>query len=106
MTETTALLTPKPLYVEVAELVRQQIYSRELEPGSWIDEMKMVENLASAAPLARSAESVGRRRAGDHETPTRCLCDGGFRKDLHDVYHLLSLLESDAAAVVAEKSQR
>ncbi len=25
-------------------------------------------------------------------------------KDLHDVYHLLSLLESDAAAVVAEKA--
>ena len=33
MTETTALLTPKPLYIEVAELVRQRIYSRELEPG-------------------------------------------------------------------------
>ena len=31
-------LTPRALYEEVAELLRQRIFRRELEPGSWIDE--------------------------------------------------------------------
>ena len=30
-------LTPRALYVEVAEQLRQRIFRRELEPGSWID---------------------------------------------------------------------
>ena len=103
MTDTTTLLTPKPLYVEVAELIRQRIYSRELEPGSWIDEMKMAEAFGiSLTPLrealkVRAAEGLvtmkGRRGAYVTEVS---------EKDLRDVYHLLSLLESDAAATVAE----
>jgi DNA-binding GntR family transcriptional regulator len=38
-----ATLTPRALYEEVAELLRQRIFSRELEPGNWIDEMKIAE---------------------------------------------------------------
>ena len=34
-------LTPKALYEEVAEQLRQRIFRRELEPGSWIDELKI-----------------------------------------------------------------
>ena len=33
-------LAPRALYEEVAELLRQRIFARELEPGSWIDEMR------------------------------------------------------------------
>ena len=36
-------LTPRALYEEVAELLRQRIFQRALEPGSWIDEMKLAE---------------------------------------------------------------
>ena len=58
MTDTTTLLTPKPLYVEVAELIRQRIYSRELEPGSWIDEMKMAEAFGISRTPLREALKV------------------------------------------------
>lgn len=34
-------LAPRALYEEVAELIRQRIFSRELEPGSWIDELQI-----------------------------------------------------------------
>jgi DNA-binding GntR family transcriptional regulator len=34
-------LAPRALYEEVAELLRQKIFRRELEPGSWIDELKL-----------------------------------------------------------------
>ena len=105
MTETTALLTPKPLYIEVAELIRQRIYSRELEPGSWVDEMKMVEEFGiSRTPLREALKVLAseglvtiKPRRGAYVTEIS-------EKDLRDVYHLLSLLESDAAAVVAQNA--
>jgi len=31
-------LKQRALYLDVAELLRQRIYNRELAPGSWIDE--------------------------------------------------------------------
>ena len=34
-------LAPRALYQDVAERLRQQIFNRELEPGSWIDEQKL-----------------------------------------------------------------
>ena len=36
----TATIAPRALYQEVAERLRQQIFAGELEPGSWIDELK------------------------------------------------------------------
>ena len=49
-----AMLSPRALYQDVAELLRQRIFKRELKPGSWIDEMKLAEDTASAArPCAR-----------------------------------------------------
>ena len=41
---TAGRLKPVPLYLEVAELLRQRIFKRnpdDLEPGSWIDELKL-----------------------------------------------------------------
>ena len=45
-------LTPRALYEEVAELLRQRIFQRALEPGSWIDELKLAEEYGiSRTPL-------------------------------------------------------
>ena len=45
-------LTPRALYEEVAELLRQRIFASELEPGSWIDEMRLAEEYGiSRTPL-------------------------------------------------------
>ena len=38
-------LAPRALYEEVAELLRQRIFARELEAGSWIDELRIAEAL-------------------------------------------------------------
>lgn len=47
-------LTPRALYEEVAEQLRQRIFRRELEPGSWIDELKIAEEFGiSRTPCAR-----------------------------------------------------
>ena len=49
---TTPRLPQRALYEEVAELLRQRIYKRELEPGSWIDELKIAQEYdISRTPL-------------------------------------------------------
>jgi hypothetical protein len=72
---------PRALYEEVAELLRQRIFNRELEPGSWIDELKIAEELRHQPhPAARSAQGAGRRRPGDHEGAPRRLRDRSVRE--------------------------
>ena len=96
------LLTPRALYEEVAELIREKIFSRELAPGSWIDELKLATSYGiSRTPLREALKVLAteglvtmKLRRGAYVTEVN-------EKDLSDVYHLLGLLESDAAAVVA-----
>ena len=98
-------LAPRALYEEVAELLRQRIFARELEPGSWIDELKLAEEYGISRTPRREALKVlaaeglvtMKVRRGAYVTEVS-------EKDLADVYHLLSLLESDAAGVVAERA--
>ena len=98
-------LTPRALYQEVAELLRQRIFNRELEPGSWIDELKLAEECGICRTPLREALKVlaaeglvtMKVRRGAYVTEVN-------EKDLTDVYHLLSLLESDAAGVVATRA--
>lgn len=105
MTDTTPLLTPQPLYVEVAELIRQRIYSRELEPGSWIDEMKMAETFGiSRTPLREALKVLAAEGLVTMKVRRGAYVTEVSEQDLRDVYHLLSLLESDAAATVAEQA--
>ncbi len=95
-------LTPRALYEEVAELLRQRIFSKQLEPGSWIDELKLAEEYGiSRTPLREALKVLATEglvtmkvRRGAYVTEVNA-------KDQRDVYHLLSLLESDAAGVVA-----
>ena len=96
-------LTPRALYEEVAELIRQRIYSRELAPGSWIDELKMAEEFGiSRTPLREAIKVLAAEGLVTMKVRRGAYVTEVNEKDLRDVYHLLALLESDAAAVVAE----
>ena len=95
-------LTPRALYEEVAELLRERIFCNQLAPGSWIDELKLAEEYGiSRTPLREALKVLATEglvtmkvRRGAYVTEVNA-------KDQRDVYHLLSLLESDAAGVVA-----
>jgi DNA-binding GntR family transcriptional regulator len=96
-------LTPRALYEEVAELLRQRIFSRELEPGSWIDELKLAEEYGiSRTPLREALKVLAAEGLVTMKVRRGAYVTEVSDKDLTDVYHLLSLLESDAAGVVAE----
>jgi DNA-binding GntR family transcriptional regulator len=96
-------LAPRALYEEVAELMRQRIYRRELAPGSWIDELKIAEEYGiSRTPLREALKVLAAEGLVTMKVRRGAYVTEVSEKDLSNVYHLLSLLESDAAGVVAQ----
>ncbi|MGC3983685.1 MAG: GntR family transcriptional regulator [Pseudorhodoferax sp.] len=93
---------PRPLYEDAAELLRQRILGGDLPPGSWIDELRLAEQYGiSRTPLREALKVLAaeglvtmkpRRGAYVTEVPAA---------DLDKLFHLLALLEGDAAAAVA-----
>lgn len=98
-------LTPRALYEEVAELLRQRIFSRELAPGSWIDELKLAEEYGiSRTPLREALKVLATEGLVTMKVRRGAYVTEVSERDLADVYHLLALLESDAAGVVATRA--
>ncbi|WP_066265259.1 GntR family transcriptional regulator [Hydrogenophaga palleronii] len=98
-------LAPRALYQDVAELLRQRIFRRELEPGSWIDELKIAEEYGiSRTPLREALKVLAAEGLVTMKVRRGAYVTEVSEKDLADVYHLLALLESDAAGVVAERA--
>ena len=95
-------LAPHALYQQVAERLRQRIFDRQLEPGAWIDELKLAAEFGiSRTPLREALKVLAveglvtmKMRRGAYVTEMS-------RDDVTQVYHLLALLESDAAGSVA-----
>lgn len=102
--ESDSSLAPRALYQQVAEKLREQIFNRELEPGSWIDEQKLAADYGiSRTPLREALKVLAvegmvtmKVRRGAYVTEMSV-------QDVTQVYRLLGLLESDAAAEVAER---
>ncbi len=98
-------LSHRALYEEVAELLRQRIFNRELEPGSWIDELKLAEEYGiSRTPLREALKVLAAEGLVTMKVRRGAYVTEVSERDLADVYHLLSLLESDAAGVVAARA--
>ena len=98
-------LTPRALYEEVAELLRQRIFSSELAPGSWIDEMRLAEEYGiSRTPMREALKVLAAEGLVTMKVRRGAYVTEVNDKDQRDVYHLLALLESDAAGVVANSA--
>jgi DNA-binding GntR family transcriptional regulator len=99
-------LKPVSLYEEVAELLRQRIFKRatgDLEHGSWIDELKIAQEYGiSRTPLREALKVLATEGLVTMKVRRGAYVTEVSEQDLNDVYHLLGLLESDAAGVVAE----
>ena len=98
-------LTPRALYEEVAELLRQRIFSSELAPGSWIDEMRLADEYGiSRTPMREALKVLAAEGLVTMKVRRGAYVTEVNDKDQRDVYHLLALLESDAAGVVANSA--
>jgi len=96
-------LPRRALYQDVADALRQQIFAGQLNPGDWLDESRLTQELGiSRTPLREAIKLLAaeglvtmKLRRGAYVTETS-------ERDLREVYHLLALLEADAAATVAQ----
>jgi DNA-binding GntR family transcriptional regulator len=101
----TTSLSPRALYQEVAERLREQIYARSLPPGSWIDEMKLCAELGiSRTPLREALKVLATEGLVTMKVRRGAYVTEVSSDDVAQVYHLLALIESDAAATVAAQA--
>jgi DNA-binding GntR family transcriptional regulator len=103
--KTSSRLAPRALYQEVAERLREQIFSRALEPGSWIDELKLAAEYGiSRTPLREALKVLATEGLITMKVRRGAYVTEVSRSDVQQVYHLLGLLEADAAATVARSA--
>jgi DNA-binding GntR family transcriptional regulator len=101
-------LKPRPLYEEVAELLRQRIFKSakgDLEPGAWIDELKIAQEYGiSRTPLREALKVLAAEGLVTMKIRRGAYVTEVSDKDLRDVFHLMGLLEADAAAIAAKQA--
>ena len=98
-------LSPRALYQEVAERLRQQIFARELEPGSWIDEQKLAAEYGiSRTPLREALKVLAAEGLVTMKVRRGAYVTEVSTDDVAQVYRVLGLLESDAAGEVARNA--
>ena len=96
-------LKQRALYEDVAELLRQRIFNRSLEPGSWIDELKIAEEYGiSRTPLREALKVLATEGLVTMKVRRGAYVTEVNDKDLRDVFHLMAVLEADAAGTVAQ----
>ena len=101
-TTTAARLPNRALYEDVAERLRARILGHTLAPGSWIDEQAISADFGiSRTPLREALKVLAaeglvtmKLRRGAYVTEVSA-------RDLAEVFHLLAVLESDAAGALA-----
>ena len=98
-----ARLPQRALYEQVAERVRGRIMSHQLAPGSWIDEQRLSAEFGiSRTPLREALKVLAAEGLVTMKLRRGAYVTEVSERDLAEVYHLLALLESDAAMVVAQ----
>jgi DNA-binding GntR family transcriptional regulator len=95
---TAVPLLSRALYEEVADWLRQRIFSRELPPGTWIDEMKIAQELGiSRTPLREAIKVLAAEGLVTMKVRRGACVNEVSQQDLREGYELVALLEADAA---------
>ena len=95
----------RPLYEDVADRLREQIFAKQLSPGSWLDEQSLADSIGiSRTPMREAIKVLAseglvtiKMRRGAYVTEIA-------RNDLEQIFTILSLLEGEAAKQTAIKA--
>ena len=104
-TSASPRLRESALYEQVAERLRTRILAHALPPGSWIDE----QSIAAEYGISRTPLREALKVLASEGLVTMKLRRGAYvtevsERDLSEVFHLLALLEGDAAGMVATQA--
>ncbi|WP_298833148.1 GntR family transcriptional regulator [uncultured Piscinibacter sp.] len=98
-------LAERALYEQVAEQLRTRILAHQLAPGSWIDEQALAAEYGiSRTPLREALKVLATEGLVTMKLRRGAYVTEVSERDLAEVFHLLALLESDAARVAAQKA--
>lgn len=98
-------LASTALYEQVADELRGRILARAMEPGSWIDELKLCGELGiSRTPLREALKVLAAEGLVTMKLRRGAYVTEMSERDVREAYQLLALLESDAAAEVAARA--
>lgn len=93
------------LYEEVAELLRQQIYAHELNPGAWIDEQALADRFGiSRTPMREALKVLASEGLVRLEPRRGCYVAELSEQDLDDIFPVMALLEGRVAFEAASKA--
>jgi len=98
-------LNNRPLYEDVADRLREQIFNKQLPSGSWLDEQSLADQFGiSRTPMREAIKVLAseglvtmKMRRGAYVTEV-------IRRDLEQIFTVLSLLEGQAAKEAATKA--
>jgi DNA-binding GntR family transcriptional regulator len=98
-------LNNRPLYEDVADRLREQIFSKLLAPGSWLDEQSLAEQFGiSRTPMREAIKVLASEGLVTIKIRRGAYVTEVARKDLEQIFTILSLLEGEAARETATKA--
>ncbi len=95
-------IAPIALYQEVAERLRQRIYSHELKPGTWIDEQLLTDQYGiSRTPLREALKVLASEGLVTLKPRRGCYVTEISERDLDEIFTVMALLEGECASKAA-----
>ena len=98
-------IAPLALYQEVAERLRQRIFSHELQPGAWVDEQALAEQYGiSRTPLREALKVLAAEGLVTLKPRRGCYVTEISERDLDEIFTVMALLEGQCAADTARRA--
>ena len=98
-------IAPLALYQEVAERLRERIFSHELPPGTWVDEQALAEQYGiSRTPLREALKVLASEGLVTLKPRRGCYVTEISERDLDEVFAVMSMLEGECARSSATKA--
>ena len=98
-------IAPLALYQEVAERLRQRIFSHELPPGTWVDEQAIAAAYGiSRTPLREALKVLASEGLVTLKPRRGCYVTEISERDLDEIFSVMALLEGQCAADSARKA--
>src|SRR6185369_13677491 len=101
---TASRIAPLALYQEVAERLRQRIFSHELQAGTWIDEQALADDYGiSRTPLREALKVLASEGLVTLKPRRGCYVTEISDRDLDEIFSVMALLEGQCAADCAQR---
>ncbi|QDF95823.1 GntR family transcriptional regulator [Azoarcus sp. DD4] len=102
---TASRIAPLALYQEVAERLRERIFSHELPPGTWVDEQALAEQYGiSRTPLREALKVLASEGLVTLKPRRGCYVTEISERDLDEVFNVMALLEGECAKASAGRA--